>query len=86
MKECPVCKRDIEEKKIGIYKCLCGYTEITANAKKETEHDGKEFLLKLIDEMLDREDKVLNNRLEIDPGFIAVRMKNKNFIIRVEED
>jgi len=48
--------------------------------------DEKEVLLELIDEKLDIEPKVENNRLELDPGFIAVRMGNKNFIIRVEED
>ena len=29
MKKCPVCKRNIQEKKNGVLKCLCGYTEVT---------------------------------------------------------
>jgi hypothetical protein len=35
MKKCPVCKRNIGEIETGFYKCLCGYTDITANAKEE---------------------------------------------------
>lgn len=48
--------------------------------------DEQEYLLKLINGLLDKTPEVKNNRLEIDPGFIAVRMKNKDYIIRIEED
>lgn len=48
--------------------------------------DEKVFLLKLIDQVLYGESKIENNRLELDPGFIAVRMKKRNFIIAVKED
>lgn len=48
--------------------------------------DEKKFLLELIDQVLDSEPKIENNRLELDPGFIAVRMKKRNFSITVEED
>lgn len=35
MKKCPVCQRDIKEKEAGIYKCSCGYTEITAKGNRQ---------------------------------------------------
>lgn len=46
MKKCPVCKSDIEEKEIGVYKCICGYTEITASAKSVSmDKEKQEFQL-----------------------------------------
>lgn len=39
MKKCLVCKSDINEKETGIYKCLCGYMEITTDNSKSKEID-----------------------------------------------
>jgi hypothetical protein len=48
--------------------------------------EEQEYLLKLIDEILRKETKVENIRLELDPGFIVVRIGEKNFMISVNED
>ena len=51
MKKCPVCKRNIQEKKNGVLKCLCGYTEVTASLEenKSINKSFKEFCKKCDD-------------------------------------
>ena len=49
MKKCPVCKRNIQEKKNGVLKCLCGYTEVTTKSDKPINKSFEEFCKKCDD-------------------------------------
>lgn len=89
MKKCPLCENDIKEKETGIYKCICGYTEIIAGTKNvttENELDNNYKKLKRIYELILHYEKEYGRNIALETIEVSNKVRTIKTIDELLED